>query len=495
MWYFVISPANIPSILLACFLNNYAAVSTYSQAGADGEAPSSMGWKIAVGAAVVLASVGVSQESHTAHCAETAAAAPSSKVPSNNTNNNVKNTEYATREAKTNSAWTRDKESFGTYGGLKLFTGNSNKPLADDIASHLGINLGKITVGHFADGEVNVVINENVRGKDVYIVQPTSPPVNETLMELLLMISTMRRASAQKITAVIPYVFCSMFFLSFLVCDVSVSLSRSITACLHSLTLYDTSLTIIFPSINHQLIPQYSHYLLPYRYYGYARQDRKLQARVPISAADVARLLEAMGVDRVVAVDLHCGQIQGFFGPRVPVDNLDGGTVGVSYFGDMDLINPCVVSPDAGGVYRAKQFRDGMSKKYDVEAGLAMIVKQRSKASQIDSMDLVGNVDGCDVIIVDDMVDTAGTLCKAAGVLKEKGARRVFAFASHGVFSGPAASRISKSALTELVVLDTVPLNEESAMTGKITQLSVGPLLAQAIYNLHNKKSISALFK
>lgn len=175
--------------------------------------------------------------------------------------------------------------------GIKLFTGNSNRRLAQDVANQLGMGLGKITVGRFSDGEVNVMINENVRGKDVYIIQPTSPPVNETLMELLLMISTMRRASAKKITAVIPY-------------------------------------------------------------YGYARQDRKMQARVPISAADVARLLEAMGVDRVVAVDLHCGQIQGFFGPRVPVDNLDGGTVGVSYFGDMDLVNPVIVSPDAGGVYR-----------------------------------------------------------------------------------------------------------------------------------------------
>ena len=177
-------------------------------------------------------------------------------------------------------------------------------PLPCDI----GMSLGKITVDRFADGEVNVVINENVRGKDVYIIQPTSPPVNETLMELLLMISTMRRASARKITAVIPY-------------------------------------------------------------YGYARQDRKMAARVPISAADVARLLEAMGVDRVVAVDLHCGQIQGFFGPRVPVDNLDGGTVGVSYFGDMDLINPVIVSPDAGGVYRAKQFREALSKKHEVNGG------------------------------------------------------------------------------------------------------------------------------
>ena len=330
------------------------------------------------------------------------------------------------------SSW--NKDTSGAPVGIKVFTGNSNRPLAEDIANHLGISLGKITVAHFADGEVNVVVNDNVRGKDVYLVQPTCPPVNETLMELLLMISTMRRASARKITAIIPY-------------------------------------------------------------YGYARQDRKMQARVPISAADVARLLEAMGVDRVVAVDLHCGQIQGFFGPRVPVDNLDGGTVGVSYFGDMDLVNPVIVSPDAGGVYRAKQFREALSKKHDVDCGLAMIIKQRAKANEIERMDLVGSVAGCDAIIVDDMVDTAGTLCKAAEVLKSFGARRVFAFASHGVFSGPAPQRIAESVLTELVVLDTVPLSPASMATGKITQLSVGPLLAQAIYNIHNKKSLSALFK
>jgi len=329
------------------------------------------------------------------------------------------------------ATWTKE---FKQPAGMKLFTGNSNKPLAQDIANHLGISLGKINVARFADGEVNVVVNDNVRGKDVYIVQPTSPPVNETLMELLLMVSTMRRASARKITTIIPY-------------------------------------------------------------YGYARQDRKMQARVPISAADVARLLEAMGVDRVVAVDLHCGQIQGFFGPRVPVDNLDGGTVGVTYFGDMDLVNPVIVSPDAGGVYRAKQFREALSKKHDVDCGLAMIIKQRAKANEIERMDLVGSVDGCDAIIVDDMVDTAGTLCKAAEILKDFGARRVYAFCSHGVLSGPAAERIAKSVLTELVVLDTIPLSEESLKTGKITQLSVGPLLAQAIYNIHNKKSISALFK
>eukprot|EP01041_Mallomonas_annulata_P003314 gene3314-6564_t len=336
--------------------------------------------------------------------------------------------------AETTLAMQYTRDCNRTAHGIKIFTGNSNKPLAKDIADHLGMGLGKVLVGRFADGEVNVVINENVRGKDVYIIQPTTPPTNETLMELLLMISTMRRASARKITAVIPY-------------------------------------------------------------YGYARQDRKMQARVPISAADVARLLEAMGVDRVVAVDLHCGQIQGFFGPRVPVDNLDGGTVGVSYFGDMDLVNPVIVSPDAGGVYRAKQFREALKKKHEVDCGLAMIVKQRAKANEIERMDLVGSVEGCDAIIVDDMVDTAGTLCQAAEMLKQSGARRVFAFASHGVFSGPAASRIANSVLTELVVLDTIPLSPEASATGKITQLSVGPLLAQAIYNIHNKKSISALFK
>lgn len=224
------------------------------------------------------------------------------------------------------------------HTGIKLFTGNANKPLASHIANDLGMKLGKLHVGRFADGEVNIVVNENVRGRDVFIVQPTCPPVNETLMELLLMISTMRRASARKITALIPY-------------------------------------------------------------YGYARQDRKMQARVPISAADVSRLLEAIGVDRVVAVDLHCGQIQGFFGPRVPVDNLDGGTVGVDYFGKKELHNPVIISPDAGGVYRAKQFREAMAKKHDKECGLAMIIKQRAKANEIERMDLVGNVTDCDVII------------------------------------------------------------------------------------------------
>lgn len=320
-------------------------------------------------------------------------------------------------------------------GGLKLFSGNGNLALSLEIARILGINLGKATVGKFADGEVNVQIHENVRGKDVYIVQPTCPPVNDNLMELLLMVSTMNRASARRITVVIPY-------------------------------------------------------------YGYARQDRKMQARVPISAADVARLLESMGIDRVIAVDLHCGQIQGFFGPRVPVDNLDGGVVGIDHFGGKDLYNPVIVSPDAGGVYRAKKFKEGLAYKYDMnDIGLAMIIKQRSRAGTVDTMDLVGEVENCDCIIVDDMIDTAGTICKAAAVLKEKGARRVFAFASHGLLSGPGNDRINQSVMEECVILNTIPSSPQREANEKLVVLSVAPLLAQTIFNIHAKKSISALFR
>jgi len=320
-------------------------------------------------------------------------------------------------------------------GGLKLFSGNGNMALSLEIAKTLGLNLGKATVGRFADGECNVRILENVRGKDVYVVQPTCPPVNDNIMELLLMVSTLNRASARRITVVIPY-------------------------------------------------------------YGYARQDRKMQARVPISAADVARLLEAMGVDRVIAVDLHCGQIQGFFGPRVPVDNLDGGIVGIDHFGGKDLHNPVVVSPDAGGVYRAKKFKEGLAYKYDMDdIGLAMIIKQRARAGTVDSMDLVGDVNDCDCIIVDDMIDTAGTICKAAAVLKEKGARRVFAFASHGLLSGPGNERIAASKMEECVILNTIPSSPQREANDKLVVLSVAPLLAQTIFNVHAKKSISALFK
>lgn len=320
-------------------------------------------------------------------------------------------------------------------GGLKIFSGNGNMALALEIGRALGINLGKATVGKFADGEVNIQIHENVRGKDCYIIQPTCPPVNDNMMELLLLVSTLSRASARRITVVIPY-------------------------------------------------------------YGYARQDRKMQARVPISAADVARLMEAMGIDRVIAVDLHCGQIQGFFGPRVPVDNLDGGIIGVDYFGSKDLHNPVVVSPDAGGVYRAKKFKDGLAHKYEMnDVGLAMIIKQRARAGSVDQMDLVGDVNDCDCIIVDDMIDTAGTLCKAAEVLKGHGARRVFAFASHGLLSGPGNDRIATSQMEEVVILNTIPTSPQREANEKLTQLSVAPLLAKAIFNIHAKKSISALFK
>jgi ribose-phosphate pyrophosphokinase len=219
---------------------------------------------------------------------------------------------------------------------------------------------------------------------------------------------------------------------------------------------------------------------------------RLTQARVPISAADVARLMEAMGIDRVIAVDLHCGQIQGFFGPRIPVDNLDGGIVALDYFGCKDLHNPVIVSPDAGGVYRAKKFKERLEHKYDFrELGLAMIVKQRARAGSVDQMDLVGDVKDCDCI----MIDTAGTLCKAADVLLANGARRVFAFASHGLLSGSGNERIANSALEEVVILNTIPSSPQREANEKLTELSVAPLLAQAIFNIHAKKSISALFK
>ncbi|KAL3772875.1 hypothetical protein ACHAW5_002140 [Stephanodiscus triporus] len=320
-------------------------------------------------------------------------------------------------------------------GGLKLFSGNGNLSLSIEIAKLLGVNLGRATVSSFADGEINVQVNENVRGKDVYIIQPTCPPVNNNLMELLLMVSCLNRASARRVTVVIPY-------------------------------------------------------------YGYARQDRKMQARVPISAADVARLLESMGVDRVIAVDLHCGQIQGFFGPRVPVDNLEGGIVGIDHFGGKDLHNPVIVSPDAGGVYRAKKFKEGLAYKYGLEdIGIAMIIKQRARAGAVESMDLVGDVKDCDCIIVDDMIDTAGTLCLAADVLVAQGARRVFAFATHGLLSGPGNERIANSALEECVILNTIPTTPQRLANEKLVELSVAPLLAQTIFNIHAKRSISALFK
>ncbi len=324
-----------------------------------------------------------------------------------------------------------DKIQFEDFA---IFSGRANPKLAQEISDILGVPLGKIHIQGYADGEIGIQVNENVRGKDVYIIQPTSPPgVNDHLVELLLMVSTMRRASARKITAIIPY-------------------------------------------------------------YGYARQDRKMASRVPISAADVARLLQAMGVDRVVAVDLHCGQIQGFFGPRTPCDNLEAHVVALPYFQTLGLNGETtkVVSPDAGGVYRAKRFRDGL-KNYGIDAGLAMIVKQRIRANEVGRMDLVGDVKDCDVIMVDDMIDTAGTLSQAANELKAMGAKRIFAFATHGLFSGPAYERIHKSDLEQVVCCNTVPL-PPGEHREKIVQISVAELLSAAIARIHLKKSVSELF-
>lgn len=332
-------------------------------------------------------------------------------------------------------AQSREAKNKAIKSNLRVFSGSSNRPLAEEIVKDLGTQLGSCRLGRFADGEVVIDINEDIRGKDLFIVQSTCPPnINDNLMELMMLISTSRRASARRITAVIPY-------------------------------------------------------------YGYARQDRKVSGRVPISAADVARLLEAMGVDRVVAVDLHCGQIQGFFGPRVPVDNLQGGVVGVDYFAEMELHKPVIVSPDAGGVYRVKKFRDALMAKHGVDAGVAMIIKQRAKPGLIESMDLVGTIEDSDCIIVDDMIDTAGTLCKAANQLKEHGARRVFAFASHGLFSKNANQYITDSVLEQVVVLNTIPLSASSRDNKKIVQLSVAPLLADTIRAIHGKQSVSEILE
>jgi ribose-phosphate pyrophosphokinase len=322
---------------------------------------------------------------------------------------------------------------------LRIFTGSANPQLSEEIADTLHMKLSTMNIKTFADGEIGIRIADNVRGKDIFIIQPTCPTkhnsVNDNIMELILSITTFRRSSAQSITAVIPY-------------------------------------------------------------YGYARQDRKMRSRVPISAADVARLLECAGVDRVVAVDLHCGQIQGFFGPRTPSDNLSGTVVALPYFLDLGLkpASTVIVSPDAGGVYRSKQFRQGLQALSGHSYGFAMIIKQREQANQISQMDLVGDVDGKDCIIVDDMIDTAGTLCKAGQTLKMKGARRIFAFATHGLFSGPAISRISASDFEKVVVCNTIPIQNKQQQCSKIVVVSVAQLIAKAIYCIHFNKSVSKLF-
>ncbi len=315
-----------------------------------------------------------------------------------------------------------------------LFSGNANLPLAEEVARCLGVSLGKAKVGKFNDGEIEVHVEQSVRNKEIYILQSTCPSkhqsINDNLMELILLVRTMKRASASSITAVIPY-------------------------------------------------------------YGYARQDRKTSPRVPISAADVALLLEKAGVDRVITIDLHCGQIQGFF-HDAPVDNLAASGLFIPYFVKKGLQNVVVVSPDAGGVGRAKNFMEKLTRE-GVSSQMAMISKQRAGAAVIDSMKLIGEVEGSDVILVDDLCDTAGTLVKAAQLLKDKGARRVFAAITHPVFSGSALTRIGESVIEEMVTTNTIPLRENAP--SNIHTISCAPLIADTILRIHDGQSVSDLFK
>jgi ribose-phosphate pyrophosphokinase len=309
---------------------------------------------------------------------------------------------------------------------LKLFTGNANRALAGEIAQYLNVPLGDVEVSRFSDGEVFVQVNENVRGTDVFVVQPTCPPVNDALMELLIMTDAFKRSSAHRITAVLPY-------------------------------------------------------------YGYARQDRKVQGRMPISAKLVADLLEAAGVDRVLALDLHAGQIQGFF--NVPVDHLFAGpVVMIDYLKKKDLKDPVVVSPDAGGVERAR----AIAKRLD--AGLAIIDKRREGPNSAVAMHLIGDVDGHDAIVIDDMIDTAGTLVQAVDAIAREGARRILACGIHPVLSGPAIERIKASPLEEVVVTNSIPVTEAKRAAARITVLTVAPLLGEAIRRIHDEESVSKLF-
>ena len=311
---------------------------------------------------------------------------------------------------------------------IKIFAGNSNMPLANSIAECLGLPLGKSDVGMFSDGEISVSIHESVRGSDVFVVQSTSNPVNRNLMELLIMIDAFRRASAGRITAVIPY-------------------------------------------------------------YGYARQDRKSKARDPISSKLVADLICKAGADRVLTMDLHAAQIQGFF--DVPVDHLQGMPILAPYFekkikeeSEKDFI---VVSPDLGSVTRARTFAERLG------LPLAIVDKRRQKANVSEVMNIIGNVQDKDVIILDDMIDTAGTLCNSAKAIKEAGARSVCAAATHAVLSGPAIERIESSALDEIVLLDTIHLEEEKQID-RIKTLSVAPVFAEAIARIYSDKPVSTLF-
>ncbi|MBM4145392.1 MAG: ribose-phosphate pyrophosphokinase [Nitrospira sp.] len=310
--------------------------------------------------------------------------------------------------------------------GIKLFTGNAHKGLAKEIADDLDIPLGDATVSKFSDGEITVHLNENVRGSDVFVLQPTCMPVNHNLMELLLMVDALKRASARRITAVIPY-------------------------------------------------------------YGYARQDRKVQPRVPISAKLVADLITAAGTNRVLTMDLHAAQIQGFF--NIPVDNLYASPVLFDYVHNKyNSQNLVIVSPDAGGVERARSF----AKK--LQCSIAIIDKRREVANISQIMNVIGEVKGKDAIILDDMIDTGGTTIQAVSALKEKGAKNVIAACTHAVLSHNAVEKVNNSELEELIVTNTIPLDSKKEKCKKLTVLSIATLIGEAIKRIHEESSISSLF-
>lgn len=309
-------------------------------------------------------------------------------------------------------------------GGIKVLTGNANRALVKDICRELGINLSRSDVTHFSDGEININIAETVRGADVFIIQSTSSPVNDNLMEVLILIDACKRASAGRINVVLPY-------------------------------------------------------------YGYARQDRKTKAREPITAKLVADLLTTAGADRVVTLDLHAGQIQGYF--DIPVDHLSAIPILANYFKGLVGENTVIVSPDLGGVTRARTFANIL------DLPIAIIEKRRPKANVSEVMNVIGDIADKDVILVDDIIDTAGTICKAASVLKSFGAKKVYGCATHGVLSGPAIERIAESELEKFIITDTIRLHE-SCRIDKIEVVSVANILAKAIRRINENESISVIF-
>ena len=311
------------------------------------------------------------------------------------------------------------------YSNVKVFTCNSHPALAQEIVDNLGLGLGKSTVTKFSDGEISVSIWESVRGADVFVVQSTGDPVNDNLMELLIMVDALKRASAKSITAVMPY-------------------------------------------------------------YGYARQDRKAKARDPITSKLVANLMVKAGVDRVITMDLHANQIQGYF--DIPVDHMIGQPLLTNYFKDKNLEDMCIVSPDHGSVTRARN----MAKPLNVP--IAIVDKRRPEPNKCEIMNIIGDVKGKNCVIVDDMIDTAGTICNAAKALMDLGAKSVYAAATHAVLSGPAIERIRESDIVEMVLLNTLPLPKEKRLD-KITTLSVGPIFAETIDRVSNNKSVSIMFE